>query len=155
MSWKVLSSVVVERLPVTVDLWRKTAVSSRHRQPQLETHSLPVPVMCGYLPAICISAQCTQMNNGAQENQAINHFNVPHTTRGSVLTHIRSGGIFIDNFLANLMFALTAKDFWNLVSIWQTDGQKRRLFDSRQLMVQFCYPPASQHTWCIQYHTVL
>ena len=39
MSWKVLSSVVVERLPVTVDLWWKTAVSSRHGQPQLETQA--------------------------------------------------------------------------------------------------------------------
>jgi len=113
------------------------------------------PVLCGYLPAVCISVQCAQMNNGAQENQAISHFNVPNTAQGSVLTHFRWGGIFIDNFLANLMFALTAKDFWNLVSSWQIDRRKIRLFDSRQLMAQFCYLPASQHTPCIQYHTVL
>ena len=41
MSWKVLSSVVVERLPVTVDLWRQTAESFGRGQLQLETHGLP------------------------------------------------------------------------------------------------------------------
>jgi len=46
MSWRVLSSVaVVERPPVTVRLWRKTAESSRHGQLQLETHGHPGSVV--------------------------------------------------------------------------------------------------------------
>jgi len=41
-------------------------------------------------------------------------------SQGSVVTHLRYGGICIYHFTANLSPSLTVKEFWKSVKIWQS-----------------------------------
>ena len=44
-------------------------------------------------------------------------------SQGSVVTHLRCGGIVNDDFVANLLINLSVKEFWKSVNIWQSYGQ--------------------------------
>jgi len=43
---------------------------------------------------------------------------------GSVVTQLKCGGIFNNNFIANCPLYAPVKEFWKLVSIWRRYGQK-------------------------------
>ena len=45
-------------------------------------------------------------------------------SQGSVAKRLRCGGMFNDDFIANLLLSLPVKEFWKLVSIWPSYGQK-------------------------------
>jgi len=45
-------------------------------------------------------------------------------SQGSVVTHLRCGGIFNDCFITRLLLSLTVKELWRLVNIWQSYGQE-------------------------------
>ena len=47
--------------------------------------------------------------------------NVSH---GSVATRLRCGGMFHNDFIANLQLSLSVKEFWKSVNIWQSYRQK-------------------------------
>jgi len=44
-------------------------------------------------------------------------------SQGSVVTHLRCGGIVSDNFAANLLVNLPVKEFWKSVNTWQSYDQ--------------------------------
>jgi len=47
-----------------------------------------------------------------------------HISQGSVATHLRCGGIFKYEFVANLQVSLSVKEFRKSVNIWESYGQK-------------------------------
>ena len=49
----------------------------------------------------------------------------PPSPQGSVATHLRFSGIFSYFVIRNLLLSLSMKEFWKLVSIWQTWRQKQ------------------------------
>ena len=51
-------------------------------------------------------------------------FSDSHISQGSVATHLRCGGIFKYEFVANLPVSLSVKEFWKSVNIWGSYGQE-------------------------------
>jgi len=49
-------------------------------------------------------------------------------SQGSVAVHLRCGGLFHTNFIANLVVSPSVKEFWKLISIWRRYGQKSGVF---------------------------
>ena len=47
-----------------------------------------------------------------------------HISQGSVATHLRCGGIFKYEFVANLPMSLPVKEFGKAVTIWGRYGQE-------------------------------
>jgi len=47
--------------------------------------------------------------------------NVSH---GNVATRLRCGGMYHNEFIANLPLSLSVKEFWKLVNIWRSYRQK-------------------------------
>ena len=47
-----------------------------------------------------------------------------HISQGSVATHLRCGGIYKYNVVANLPLSLSAKEFWKSVNIWGRYGHE-------------------------------
>ena len=45
-------------------------------------------------------------------------------SHGSVATRVRCGGMFDNDFIANLPLSLTVKEFWKSVNIWRSHRQK-------------------------------
>ena len=45
-------------------------------------------------------------------------------SQGNVATHLRCGGIFKYELVANLPVSLQVKEFWKSVNIWGSYGQK-------------------------------
>jgi len=63
-----------------------------------------------------------------------------HISQGSVSTHLRCGGIFKYEFVANLPLSLSAKELWKSVLIWGSYGQEFSVLffiDSRCRSVYF------------------
>ena len=63
-----------------------------------------------------------------------------HISQGSVVTHLRCGGIFKYEFVANLPLSLSAKELWKSVIIWGSYGQEFSVLffiDSRCRSVYF------------------
>jgi len=48
----------------------------------------------------------------------------PRAWQGSVATCFRYGGIFKNNFIANLLLSLTVEEFWKSVNIWRSYMQE-------------------------------
>ena len=44
-------------------------------------------------------------------------------SQGSVITHLRCGGIVDEDSVANLLVNLSVKEFWKSVKIWRSYGQ--------------------------------
>ena len=64
-----------------------------------------------------------------------------HISQGSVATHLRCGGIFKYEFVANLPMSLPVKEFWKSVNIWGSYGQEFSvLFFLRHSVCIVCYP---------------
>jgi len=49
--------------------------------------------------------------------QIIASFSAFNISQGSVATHLRCGGIFINNFIANFLLNLWVKELWKSVNI--------------------------------------
>jgi len=49
--------------------------------------------------------------------QIIASFSVFKISQGSVATHLRWGGIFIHNFIANFQLSMSVIELWKLVNI--------------------------------------
>jgi len=49
--------------------------------------------------------------------QIIASFSAFKISQGSVATHLRSRGIFIDNFIANFLLNVSVKESWKSVNI--------------------------------------
>ena len=49
------------------------------------------------------------------------NINISH---GSVITHLRCGGMFHNDLIANLPLSLSVKEFWKSVNIWRSYRQK-------------------------------
>jgi len=45
-------------------------------------------------------------------------------SQGSGATHVRCGGIFKYDYVANLLLSLTVKEFWKSVNIWRSYMQE-------------------------------
>jgi len=52
------------------------------------------------------------------------HFWNIYISQGSVATHLRCGGIFKYEFVANLPQSLPIKEFWKSVNIWESYGKR-------------------------------
>jgi len=48
-------------------------------------------------------------------------------SQGSVATHLRGGGIFINNFIENFHLSTSVKELWKSVNIQQRYGQEYRV----------------------------
>jgi len=49
--------------------------------------------------------------------QIIGSFSVFNVSQGSVATHLRWGGIFINNFIAHFQLSTLVKELWKSVNI--------------------------------------
>ena len=70
-----------------------------------------------------------ELLNQSKNKQFLN-INISH---GSVVTHLRCGGMFHNDLTANLWLSLSVKEFWKSVNIWRSYRQKYSgmFFDSQ------------------------
>jgi len=55
------------------------------------------------------------------KNKQFLNINISH---GSVVTHVRCGGMFYNDLIANLPLRLSVNEFWKSVNIWRSYRQK-------------------------------
>jgi len=69
-------------------------------------------------------------------------------SNGSVVTHLRWGGIGNDDFIANLLLSLRLKEFWKSVNVWRSYRQKYSgLVSWLTLYVAFKWKTAYLNIW--------
>ena len=61
-------------------------------------------------------------------------------SQGSVATHLGCGGVFVYDFVTNLLLSLTVKEFWKLVNIWWSCGQELGIlfFLTHSVVCEYC-----------------